>query len=356
MRNRLLQLCGTGVLAGLMTVTGCHKADTNAAGATDPNDPAAQNLAPVNGTANDSVGGTAQYPANSSPAYSSPKTQRTAGNGGAMPPAPPQDTGNAGNTGGNYADNGQYAQPSGQADADQGYQGYQSQGYANGQSDGYGDDGGYYQPVYAEQPPPQLPEYQQPPCPGDNYLWTPGYWNYAQAGYFWVPGVWVVAPFIGALWTPGYWGYENNRYGFHHGYWGDHIGYYGGVAYGNGYYGHGYEGGYWNHDNFYYNRSVTRVNTTIVRNVYEHNVLSTNNYSRVSYNGGRGGLEVKPQAYELAAAREQHFGALPAQREHVQQAMANHANFASANGGRPQTHGGDAGGGAFAAGGESRRV
>src|ERR1700733_12115660 len=33
-------------------------------------------------------------------------------------------------------------------------------------------------PVQATEPPPPLPDYSQPPCPGDNYLWTPGYWSY----------------------------------------------------------------------------------------------------------------------------------------------------------------------------------
>ena len=36
----------------------------------------------------------------------------------------------------------------------------------------------YEQPVYASEPPPPLPEYSQPACPGDNYYWTPGYWGY----------------------------------------------------------------------------------------------------------------------------------------------------------------------------------
>ena len=37
------------------------------------------------------------------------------------------------------------------------------------------------QPEYsAAQPPPPLPDYDQPPAPGDGYLWTPGYWA-------WVP-------------------------------------------------------------------------------------------------------------------------------------------------------------------------
>ena len=54
--------------------------------------------------------------------------------------------------------------------------------------------------------PPALPVYTQPLCPGDGYLWTPGYWAYGQDGYYWVPGVWVQPPSGGVLRTPGYWG------------------------------------------------------------------------------------------------------------------------------------------------------
>ncbi len=32
--------------------------------------------------------------------------------------------------------------------------------------------------------PPILPVYAQPVCPGDGYLWTPGYWAYGDAGYY----------------------------------------------------------------------------------------------------------------------------------------------------------------------------
>jgi YXWGXW repeat-containing protein len=43
--------------------------------------------------------------------------------------------------------------------------------------------------------PPALPVYEQPPCPGDGYIWTPGYWAYGPDGYFfWVPGTWVLRP------------------------------------------------------------------------------------------------------------------------------------------------------------------
>ena len=106
---------------------------------------------------------------------------------------------------------------------------------------GYGE-----QPEYTSaQPPPPLPEYDQPPVPGDDYIWTPGYWAWSPDGYYWVPGAWVEAPYEGALWTPGYWGFWNNRYGFYRGYWGQYIGYYGGIDYGFGYVGFGYQGGYW---------------------------------------------------------------------------------------------------------------
>jgi hypothetical protein len=45
--------------------------------------------------------------------------------------------------------------------------------------------------------PPAIPVYQQPLCPTDGYLWTPGYWAYGPAGYYWVPGVWVAPPRVG---------------------------------------------------------------------------------------------------------------------------------------------------------------
>ena len=41
--------------------------------------------------------------------------------------------------------------------------------------------------------PPALPVYEQPLCPGDGYIWTPGYWayDYDYGDYYWVPGTWV---------------------------------------------------------------------------------------------------------------------------------------------------------------------
>jgi hypothetical protein len=66
------------------------------------------------------------------------------------------------------------------------------------------DDSTYGQPVLqASAAPPPLPEYAQPDCPGDGYLWTPGYWSYSPQGSYWVPGAWARPPESGYLWTPG---------------------------------------------------------------------------------------------------------------------------------------------------------
>jgi WXXGXW repeat (2 copies) len=211
-------------------------------------------------------------------------------------------------------------------------------GSSNDQSNAQGpvDDADYGEAPedYAPQPPPALPEYQQPEAPGDDYLWTPGYWSYASAGYYWVPGVWVQAPYQGALWTPGYWGFTNGRYGFFHGYWGPHIGFYGGVNYGFGYAGVGYQGGYWNSGHFFYNRSVNNINVTVVHNVYNRTVIVNNN-NRVSFNGGNGGIGLRPRPAEIAAIREPHAPPMSSQIQVQHQASVNRAAFVSVNHGRP---------------------
>lgn len=156
-------------------------------------------------------------------------------------------------------------------------------------------------------PPPLLPIYEQPPVPGPGYIWTPGYWALNARGFYWVPGAWLLAPYTGALWTPGYWGYVDGRYRWHAGYWGPHIGFYGGVNYGFGYVGSGYVGGYWDRDVFLYNRAVTHVDVTRVTNVYVRDVDVHVDNRRISYNGGRGGLDARPNPHEWAAARELHM-------------------------------------------------
>jgi hypothetical protein len=187
----------------------------------------------------------------------------------------------------------------------------------------------------APQPPPALPEYEQPTCPGDGYMWTPGYWDYASAGYYWVPGAWVQAPYEGALWTPGYWAFDHGHYAYYRGYWGRHIGFYGGINYGFGYVGVGYLGGYWNNGHFAYNRTVNNVNVTVIHNVYNYRIVNNYTVTRVSFNGGSGGIQARPRLAELAALREPHVPPMRTQVELRTSAMSNRAQFASANHGRP---------------------
>jgi len=186
--------------------------------------------------------------------------------------------------------------------------------------------------------PPELPVYEQPLCPGDGYLWTPGYWAYAgdDDGYYWVPGTWVMAPEPGFLWTPGYWGWRDNGYAFNEGYWGPHVGFYGGVSYGYGYFGEGYEGGRWQGGQFYYNRSVNNVNITNIHNVYNTTVINnTTTINRVSYNGGSGGINRRPTPQEEGVSQERHIPPVAVQNEHAQAARANPEQRAKTNHGNP---------------------
>src|SRR5215472_15928502 len=123
-------------------------------------------------------------------------------------------------------------------------------------------------------PPPDLPVYVQPLCPGADYLW--------------VPATWVLAPEPGFFWTPGYWAWGGNGFFFTAGYWGPVVGFYGGINYGFGYFGHGYEGGRWERGHFYYNRTVNHINEREIHNVYETRIENRNE-TRVSFNGGNGG-------------------------------------------------------------------
>lgn len=186
--------------------------------------------------------------------------------------------------------------------------------------------------------PPPLPVYEQPLCPGDGYIWTPGYWAWDADGddYYWVPGTWVLAPEVGYLWTPPYWGWGDGAYIFYPGYWGPRVGFYGGIVYGFGYFGRGYEGGRWEGGHFFYNRYVNNINVTEVHNVYETRVEERNvNVTRVSYNGGNGGVSARPTAEEETAMRERHVAATSAQTQHTQEAMRNTQFRASVNRGKP---------------------
>ena len=210
--------------------------------------------------------------------------------------------------------------------------------------------------------PPPLPIYEQPICPGDGYLWTPGYWAWDGDDYYWVPGTWVLAPEVGYLWTPPWWGWDNGVFLFHDGFWGPEVGFYGGINYGFGYFGTGYMGGRWEGGRFFYNRSVTNINVVNVRNVYNERVV-VRNESHVAFNGGEGGIHARPTPAEEAAARGRRMEPVAAQMRNRDAARGNPEFRANENHGRPPVaatdHPGEFRGSnvvpARAAGGEYRR-
>jgi hypothetical protein len=187
--------------------------------------------------------------------------------------------------------------------------------------------------------PPALPVYEQPVCPGPDYIWTPGYWAWdPDDGYYWVPGTWVLAPEPGFLWTPGWWGWGSGGYFWHEGYWGPHVGFYGGINYGFGYFGDGFWGGRWQGGHFFYNTAVWHVDEVHIRNVYRddtiiHNTTIINNH--ISYNGGEGGINRRPTPQEESYAGERHVAPIADQTRQVEVAHGNPQLRASVNQGRP---------------------
>ncbi|HEV8258989.1 MAG TPA: YXWGXW repeat-containing protein [Casimicrobiaceae bacterium] len=183
--------------------------------------------------------------------------------------------------------------------------------------------------------PPAIPVYEQPLIPGPGYIWVPGYWAWGFDGYYWVPGTWVLAPYVGALWTPGYWGWDGGYYAWYPGYWGPRVGFYGGINYGFGYFGVGYHGGYWRNGVFNYNTAVNNINVTYIRNVYNAPAAANTNTSRVSFNGGTGGIVATPTAAERLAAHDRHQSWTQAQVRHERAASTDRAQLASVNRGVP---------------------
>jgi hypothetical protein len=205
--------------------------------------------------------------------------------------------------------------------------------------------------IRVEVPPPPLPVYDQPPIPGPDYVWTPGYWAWDDdvEDYYWIPGTWVLAPEPGYYWTPPWWGYEGGYYAFHSGYWAPQVGYYGGINYGFGYFGSGFDGGYWSGPHFYYNRvvlnvvNVTRVyeRPVFVNNVrivnysdYRRRFSDTRFYTRYAYNGP-GGIDVRPRPGWDARPRSARFDLTADQRAHYEAARRDRDLFAGANRGAP---------------------
>ena len=172
--------------------------------------------------------------------------------------------------------------------------------------------------------PPPIDVFDQPPCPGDGYIWTPGYYQYGDYGYYWVPGQWVIPPSVGLLWTPGYWGLAGGRYIWRAGYWGPQVGFYGGVNYGNGYFGSGFTGGRWEGKVFKHNTAISNVDVRNVHNTYvDHTVVREVKGPNHAFNGP-GGIQAQPSRNEVAASRAPHQGPTQAQVSHAQEAHASH--------------------------------
>ena len=208
--------------------------------------------------------------------------------------------------------------------------------------------------VKAEIAPPALPTYVQPPCPGEGYLWTPGYWAWGTGGYYWVPGVWVMPPSVGLLWTPGYWGFYHGYYGWHRGYWGPHIGDYGGVAYGYGYWGTGFYGGRWEGGHFLYNTAVWRVGGGF-HNVYADRSVVRNVSVHASFNGP-GGVRYRPSGGEIGVMHENHVEPAREHAAHEQNMGGERGQFHATTNGHPAVHSMSTPGGArYNAGGHAVR-
>ena len=153
--------------------------------------------------------------------------------------------------------------------------------------------------------PPALPVYEQPPCPTEGYLWTPGYWGFAGGAYLW-----------------------------HGGYWGPHVGFYGGINYGFGYGGVGFWGGRWEGGHFLYNTAAWHVGVGF-HGVYEdRGFIHPGEINHASFNG-EGGIHASPTAGERAAMREQHFTRTQEQISHQRDARVDRSNYAAVNHGTP---------------------
>jgi hypothetical protein len=130
-----------------------------------------------------------------------------------------------------------------------------------------------------------------------------------------------------------------DRYSFHEGYRGRHVGYYGGVNYGFGYGGIGFSGGEWRGNSFAYNTAVMRVNATHVHTTYADRTVverdTIANSKHVAYNGGPGGVQHAAYAEEQAAGREAHTAPTSFRTQHVAAARVDKSSYAKANGGHP---------------------
>ena len=130
-------------------------------------------------------------------------------------------------------------------------------------------------------------------------------------------------------------------YGWHGGYWGPHVGFYGGVNYGFGFGGVGFVGGEWRGGVFAYNSAVANFGSVHVTNVYENR---TDRYAKhhcelttMSASTAKAVLRRVPRAGELQAEHEQHSKPRRNQTQHMNFAARTARNSPSVNHGAPGT-------------------
>jgi hypothetical protein len=74
---------------------------------------------------------------------------------------------------------------------------------------------GGYGPVYAPVPPPP-PVMEQPPCPGEGYVWVDGYWVPDGPRFYWRQGYWRAPAYYGRpgrrVYVPAYGWNERGSY------------------------------------------------------------------------------------------------------------------------------------------------
>ena len=139
-------------------------------------------------------------------------------------------------------------------------------------------------------------------------MWTPGYWAWDDDnGYYWVPGTWVEAPEPGLLWTPGYWGWNDGVYAWNGGYWGPQSWI------------------LWWYQlririwrQWILRRRMAQQRLLLqhcrhacehpeIRNVYVNRTVIVNNNSHVAFNGGQGGVQVRPTPQQESYMHKHHI-------------------------------------------------
>ena len=90
----------------------------------------------------------------------------------------------------------------------------------------------------------------------------------------------------------------------------------------------------WDNGHFFYNTTINNVNVNVIHNVYNERVNEAT-VTRVSFNGGNGGVNARPTAREEAYAHENHTPRVAAQTEHIEEARKDPQQRFSMNHGAP---------------------